>query len=167
MKIEYKIFLVLFMSILSVPLIFFTYLLLRLEYDEYLIFGNKEKAKVINVRSELGASSGEYGDNFIIEIKIISDKKSAKKNYHIYLLVDTNSITQNKKEAEFATSVKIGDSVIVRTISNHQAKILSWKGKNINANINYWGKTGRWLLILILISLIYFLFYKMFKIITK
>ena len=152
---------------LNIPSIFVIYLLLRLEYDENINYGNKEKAKVINLSSKLGPSSGEYGQNFIIDIKILSNQSLYKNKYSIYLLVDTNSITQNLNEAEFATNVEIGDFVLVKTLSSHQAKILSWKGKKINEKNNYLNKFGRWILILILGCITYFSIFKITKIIKK
>ncbi len=166
-KIEYKIFLVVFLSILCLPILFFSGLLIKVEYDEFSLYGSIEEARIINIHSESGSRSGEYGDHYTFDIEILNSNKFKDQNYSILLLVDSDSALQNKKDLQFVSNAKTDDLITVKILNSHQAKILTWKGKSINSKMNYSGKFWRWVLILILILMLNLLFYKIYKTIKK
>lgn len=164
MKIEYKIFNLFLFGALSVPFLFFSYLLLRLEYNEHLVFGEIEQAKITNIETSLGSSSGEYGTVVKFNLELLNNS-SDRKNFSIYSSMNNASPFKNDKELAFGGGANIGDVVTVKLVSNHQAKILRWKGIKINSKTNFWSITGRWFLILVLITIPTYIYYRLYKMI--
>ncbi|WBU90672.1 hypothetical protein [Cellulophaga omnivescoria] len=82
---------------MSVPFLFFSYLLLRLEYNEHLVFGYVKQAKIIGIETSLGPISGEYGTVVKFNLELLNDS-SDRKNFSIYSLMNNASPFKNEME---------------------------------------------------------------------
>ncbi|RSC93665.1 hypothetical protein [Tenacibaculum singaporense] len=153
MKIEYKFFRVIIFSILSIPFLFFFFLLLKSEYLEIFVYGNKVSSKITKIEYRDGGM--DYGDG--TEIVISSFYKGS--TYKSAINLDLSSI--NKKNLyEFSENVKIDDNVRIKIVSTERAKILSWKDINLERDqFNF----GTWVAILTLLLLGIMCWYYIYK----
>ncbi|WP_378185648.1 hypothetical protein ACE939_11100 [Aquimarina sp. W85] len=167
MRIEYKIFLTILFTTLSVPSLLFSWLLMKIEYQEYFLYGDIKAAKIVNIDSEPSSSSGEYGVDYTFEIEILNDSEFDKKRYLIFILVNHDSALQNNNDIKFVSNAKINDLISVKIMNDHQAKVLNWNDKEINKKTNYHDKFWTWILICFLLGISFLLYYKIVKIIKK
>lgn len=151
--------------LLSIPPLFFSWLLIRSEWSEHILYGDIEHAivKKINVYNYGGSLAGAGGER-IYDLKIIS--KSRFENALYSSTVDTPN-PEVKIISDFISEVQKGDTLQVKILSKTQARVLKWKYLTINKPINYWGKLGKWVVIATLLSIAVFLYYKTIKIIQK
>lgn len=167
MKIEYKIFIVITCLFLSIPFLFFSWSMITLEYKEVMLYGNLEDAVVMKTTIEpYTGVSGQFGSDYRYDLKLLTNKHLEDKNYSAYV-ERTNSSLPNQDYEEFINNVKQGDTVQIKIVSERQAKILKWKHLTLNKPINYWERSGNWVIIIVLLAVATFLYYKIYKIIKK
>jgi len=143
---------------LSIPFLFFSFLLIRAEYEEHFVYGEIHTVKIININVNSGTSD-DIGFNYTYDLDLLNSKKE---KYTAPMRL-SNSLWNSDKTILFTSRVKRGDSVQVKIISSHQARILKWKKIELNKYISYWGKLGKYILILILLSIAFFCYFKIYK----
>ena len=164
MVIARKIFITVFFSMLTIPFLFFAWGLIGMEYDEYLVYGDIESAKIINIRTE--GMSGEYINSVVYDIKILKTKQFKDKIYFFSIQID-KSTTPDKEDDEFMLQSKVGDTVKVKIKSSHQAKVMEWKHHKLNKATDYWGIFWTWVVIIVLLVIPSFIYYKIYKTLIK
>ena len=161
MKIEYKFIRVIVCMFSSFPFLFFAYGLIRMEYTEYFLYGNTENAVITNIDIEIGPSSGEYGNDIIYSVMITSGSNFGSKSK---VTVHRNiGVKNNDTESYLVENAKVGDTLSVKVLSNHSAKVLNYDGYVINESFNFWGKILRWLVIFLLSVIGLFLLHNVYK----
>ncbi|MEC3908208.1 hypothetical protein VOI54_14350 [Tamlana sp. 2201CG12-4] len=147
--------------LLSIPPLFFSWLLIRSEWNEHILYGDIEHAivKKIEVSNKSGSSAG-FGGDAIFDFKIISKGKFENSPYSATVDMPNPEI---KIISDFISNVQKEDTIQVKILSKTQARVLKWKYLTINKSINYWGKLGKWIVIVTLFSIAVFLHYKTIK----
>ncbi|MEJ4089671.1 hypothetical protein [Galbibacter orientalis] len=145
----YKAMIIGFCLFLFIPVIFFSFLIINMEFEEHIIYGEIADFKIIS--DSLVDASTHGGDNSVTHLYNIEglDKIFLKSE-----IVLNNSYLDEKNELNFVSNVK-GDTVTVKSIGEESAKILQWKDIELSTPLNFWGKF--WLFILILLTLSFFL----------
>ena len=157
MKIEYKIFRSILFTAIALPPLFFGWLLLNTEYLEYFIYGDQGYAIVTNTEAYSG--SGKGGGGIEYKLKMIDD--STKK--YIVKFPLNGGVTYSDHDALVTGSARIGDTVLIKIYRENQAKILRYKGNKVNDSINVWEKLCKWIVIVILFMLSFYLLYMTYK----
>jgi len=162
----HKFFIITIFLVLSFPFLFFSWALITLEYQELIKFGDIKQAVIVQEGTEQASSALDFGYVHVYHLKMLNRGKLESKSYSTQ--IDLNDFEfSNKNETEFIGNVKIGDTVKVKILSNNKVKILKWKNLELNKPISYWGKFGRWLLITILLSIAFYIYCRIYKIIIN
>lgn len=158
MKIEYKIFRIILFAILSIPFFFFGVGMLKMEFDKYVLYGQIKKAIIMKKNHEIGPSSGLYGGAVVYTVVTIDSLKS------VYLAsIATYTGVVKDEDDQFANySSDPGDTVEIKVLNSHNAKILKLNGQQITIEAGFWSKFLRWGLIFVLLSIGCFLLYKVY-----
>lgn len=161
----YKFFIIIIFLALSFPFLFFSWALVTLEYQEFKS-GDIVQGVIVGENIEQASSALDFGYVHVYHLKMLNRGKLESKSYSTQ--IDLNDFEfSSKKKAEFIGNVKIGDTVKVKILSNNIVKILKWKNLELNKPISYWGKLGRWLLITVLLSIAFYIYFRVYKIIIN
>jgi hypothetical protein len=155
MKIEFKIFRVILFLVLSIPLFFFSIILINSEYKEYILYGSVVEVVIKDIDGYDGTGLAGGG------IKYTFNDKKFDNEYFAYVQTQ-GGVNPNPKDADFMGIAELGDTVLVKIISKNQVKILEFNGLKINEAFSIWIKLWKWILILILFSIGLFLIYKVY-----
>lgn len=131
-----------------------------MEFNEYFIYGSVKYAHIVGRDYEIGPSSGQYGDIYVYLLKLNDSKDSVI--HKAKISIDAGEF-KDKDDVEFVESARIGDTVQIKIIGEQNAKILKLGDLEVNKSINFFGKLGRWTIILVLITIGNFLIYKVYK----
>ncbi len=163
MKIARKIFISVFFSILTIPFLFFAWGLIKMEYEEHYTFGGIESAIIIDIGTESGSGSGEYGHDVIYEIEILKSEDSSPSIQFWFSINSPTSSIRDKEDDEFMLQSKVGDTVKVKIKSSNQAKLLEWQHLKLNRATDYWGIFWTWVVIAVLLAIPLFIYYKIYQ----
>lgn len=134
------------------------YYLLKLEYNERIVYGQLKNGKLKNIYWE--NESIESPPNKQFHCQVIVDKRI----YDYQILNADQSFAISNQEKQLIENIAIGDSVKVKVLNEKQVKILEWKKKIINKKNNFWDILWIWVLISTLTIIPISLFIKIYKI---
>jgi len=156
MKIEYKIFRIIFFSLVSAPFFFFGMLLVRIELDRYLKYGEKRNMVLIKIDGYSGSGIAGGGQKYVFY-----DPDS---NLEYFSNIRTQGgVNPAKKDVLFMSNAQLRDTVLVQIVSEIQVEILQHENNIINSPNRFISVFWRAILIFILFSIGFFILYQVIK----
>ncbi|WKK87144.2 hypothetical protein QYS48_10215 [Marivirga arenosa] len=142
---------------LSLPLCFLSYLLIKKEIQEHFFYGQIVKAEIRNIEDFTSTSfPGGGPPKYNLTMRNLDNENEITDGFVVNDGIDDNL-------REFINQVEVNDTVEVKILNKNQAKILKFKGQEVQPYNSYFNLFWYYLFILFLLGLIALPYYVYFK----
>jgi hypothetical protein len=155
-----KIFLGPFLLSIKILLLFISSHLIKSEYNEYFKYGQINDGFITDTYWK---SSGDSPPTNLFYCKI----KVGIKTYIYEIQNADQSLVLSTEEERLIREIKKNDRVKIKILDDKKTKILEWKNLKINPKNKFSDILGIWSVILALLTISGFLFYKIYNLYKK